>query len=75
LKNKKNAWWQHFKILIGCPIEILWDWDPTKNFEVLEPITQCMVAALQNSDWAPHRNCMGVGSHEEFQNARTHHIE
>jgi hypothetical protein len=35
----KNVWWQHLKILMGRPIEIVWVWAPTKNFIVLMPIT------------------------------------
>jgi hypothetical protein len=43
----ENACWQHWKILMGCPIEIVWLWAPTKNFAVLKPITN---ASLQHFD-------------------------
>jgi hypothetical protein len=35
---------------------------------------ECLVTTLRNSDWAPHRNHMAVGSHKEFLSARTNHL-
>jgi hypothetical protein len=56
----------------GCRLSLV----PTGTnwvFRAAQPLGKCLVTALQNSDRAPHRNCMGVGSHEEFHSAQTNH--
>jgi hypothetical protein len=54
----KNAWLQHFDLLSGRPIQIIWAWVTFQRIIVLEPNTNGMVVQLALNNWNPYTNCM-----------------